>query len=87
MTTEAGPLEMAHHSIVKNKVKIWVNEKGHSVHLRYEVLLQMFDVFFAAAGIPSASPYTIRKTATHWAARCNAKPWEIDAMGRWKSTR
>ena len=77
---------IAHSSWVNPKTHImhWKCVKNNNASLTYKMLLYRFTVLFKKAGYESADPYTIRKSATKWAARCGAEQWQVVAAGRWE---
>ena len=80
------------HCAVPKSVKVekgciaWRAEDDKNVCMSYASLRDMLSKAFLIAGFGGARLYIIRKSATKWAARCNAVSWVIMAAGRWKES-
>lgn len=59
-------------------------ECKHSVEMTIRMMGNVVKGAFTAAGYPTATLYTIRKTATMWGARCNGEVYALLATGRWR---
>ena len=64
-------------------IKYWKDTAGDVVGLSYTILHGWFKKLFKKAGYQRADLYSIRKSATKWAARCGAQQFSIVAAGRW----
>jgi hypothetical protein len=65
-------------------IKWWKDIDGNVVNMSYDILNRMFAKLFDKAGYGQADMYSIRKSATKWAARCGAEQWQIVKAGRWE---
>ena len=68
----------------RTNIKHWHDTKGEDASMTYEMLLYRFKKLFKKAGYENANPYTIRKSATKWAARCGAEQFQVVSAGRWE---
>lgn len=71
-------------------IKYWKDIDGNLIGLQYGTLNAMFGKVFAKAGykgpdFKGAELYSIRKSATKWAARCGAQQYQVVAAGRWEN--
>lgn len=68
----------------KTNIKHWRDAAGNNAGLTYKMLHSRLKTLFTRAGFSAADPYTIRKSATKWAARCGAEQFQVVAAGRWE---
>ena len=65
---------------------VYKSEDGVDVAITQHMLESILTQGFQSAGFSDATPYTIRKTSTVWAARCGAPQYALMATGRWSSS-
>lgn len=63
-----------------------VSGKANGKHLSYAQVASILTNIFIMAGVVGAKPYTLRKSAIKWAARCGAREYEVRNASRHKDT-
>ena len=64
---------------------VYEDDNHKTTAITQPIMEKVFLKAFKSCGYPSATMYTIRKTATMWGARCGAKQYSLLATGRWRS--
>ena len=71
-------------------IKQWINEANQFVHMWYDefhsTTINLFSIISILYKLPEytyATPYSYRRSACVWSARCGAREFEIRFTGRW----
>lgn len=65
---------------------VYMDEGSRMVNLSYAKYCAISKRMFVAAGYPTLTAYTFRKTGCKWGARCGAADWMLKNTGRWTKT-
>jgi hypothetical protein len=79
------PSDQSNRDIIVHPRKVSKNDANESVNMSYNVWSRVLTKIFHGAGYdhPSICPYSLRKSAVKWAARCGADIVQIKNAGRW----
>ena len=79
-----------HVNLDQRTIKQWVNEANQSVHMSYDEfhsttinLFSMISILYKLPEYTYVTPYSYRRSACVWSARCGAREFEIRFAGRW----